>query len=68
MIFGHPTLLSLALLAGSALSVPPTCNDALHRDCWTDGFDIKTDYEAKVPQDSGNTTAPVKVSSNTASV
>ncbi|SPN99703.1 related to Laccase-1 [Cephalotrichum gorgonifer] len=27
----------------------PTCNTASNRRCWSDGFDITTDYEAKIP-------------------
>ena len=27
----------------------PTCNTATDRACWTDGFDINTDYEENTP-------------------
>jgi len=27
----------------------PTCNTPSNRACWSDGFDINTDYEASIP-------------------
>ena len=27
----------------------PTCNTPSNRACWSDGFDINTDYETKIP-------------------
>lgn len=52
-----PTLL---LLASAVTASPatdnrpnrprgPTCNTPSNRACWTDGFDISTDYEVKTP-------------------
>lgn len=59
----HLAYQSLALLAGltaAAPSFPPvdlaevekrasTCNTASDRACWTDGFNISTDYELSTP-------------------
>lgn len=28
----------------------PTCNTPSNRACWSDGFDINTDYEVKIPE------------------
>ncbi|KAK5654321.1 hypothetical protein OQA88_7499 [Cercophora sp. LCS_1] len=33
-----------------ALSAPKRCHSPSNRACWTDGFDINTDWEAKVPE------------------
>lgn len=52
------SVVSGLLLAGLAISAPTledlkprqaSCNTATGRDCWTDGFDIGTDYEGSTP-------------------
>jgi len=43
----HDSYLSAGLVKRA-----PTCNTPTNRACWTDGFDINTDYEANFP-DSG---------------
>ena len=57
-------LQALGLLCGLGRSAPspeaeitpralekraPTCNTPSNRACWSNGFDINTDYEAKIP-------------------
>jgi FtsP/CotA-like multicopper oxidase with cupredoxin domain len=51
-------LVSSLLLAGLATAAPTvdlkprqsTCNTPTDRACWSDGFDITTDYEAATPE------------------
>lgn len=41
-------VMSGLLLSGLAVAAP-TCNTPTNRACWTNGFNINTDYEASVP-------------------
>lgn len=36
-------------LSAELVKRAPTCNTPTNRACWTDGFDINTDYEANFP-------------------